>query len=135
MRSRGRATVAGRQAENVVAMAMERPVPPKRLSPEQAKQWRELVDALPATWFRPEMLPMLETYCVSLVRAREIAAQVQALGKSPEPSDAYFKLLDRENLAHRSILHLATKLRLTPQSAYLNTKARPEVLRKPWEGR
>jgi hypothetical protein len=104
------------------------------LTKEQGQIWREIVDALPATWFRPEMLPMLETYCVSLVRAREIAAQVAALGKSPEPSDAYFKLLDRENLAHRAIL-LATKLRLTPQSAYLNTKARPEVLRKPWEGR
>lgn len=133
MRLRGRATVATKQAENLFRMAQERPDPPARLTPEQAAQWRELVGALPATWFRTEMLPVLETYCVSLDRAREIARQVAALGKNPEPSEAYFKLLDRENLAHRSILHLATRLRLTPQARYLRTKARPEVVRKPWE--
>jgi hypothetical protein len=62
-----------------------------------------------------------------------LAAQLAALGKNPEPSEAYFKLLDRENVAHRSVLHLATRLRLTPQATYLRTKAKPDVMRKPWE--
>jgi hypothetical protein len=81
------------------------------------------------------MLPVLEAYCRNTFRARSIAAEINKLGKSPEPTDAYFKLLDAENQMMRSLVTQAMKLRLTPQAAYdKRVKRAPAVLHKPWEG-
>jgi phage terminase small subunit len=106
------------------------------LNDEQAKHWREIVAKMPAHWFRTEALQVLEAYCVQIERRRLLAAKLNAMEKAGKSdSRQYADLEGRENVAVRALIHLATKLRLTPQSAYDKTKKRTVALRNPWEER
>jgi len=130
----GRVSPEARAAENaLLAMPTDRPKPPKTLTSGQAKLWTKIVEAMPANWFRAEMLEILEGYCVQVERYRTLAAQLNALQEAGNVDERYYALLRKEGLALRNMVSLATKLRLTPRSIYDKTKKRPVALRKPWD--
>jgi phage terminase small subunit len=117
----------------LLELPLARPEPPPALTPAQAKLWRKVVQAMPANWFRPEMLEGLEAYCVGVTRWRAIAARVNTLQDTGKVDDEFYRTVRQESQAMRAMMALATKLRLTPRSLYDKTKKRAVSLRKPWE--
>jgi phage terminase small subunit len=123
-----------RAAENtLVELQLSRPKPPKSLTAEQAKLWAKVVEAMPLGWFRPEMLEGLEAYCVAVTRWRVITADINRLQALGVVDETFYRAVQREALAMRAMMALATKMRLTPRSLYDKSKKRPVALRKPWE--
>lgn len=113
----------------------EKPDPPAELSDDEAKVWRNTVEAMRPGWFTAETLPLLQRYCVHVVLAQRIARAI-------DPADLendigrFDKLTSMHVRQTKAMLSCATKLRLTHQST-TNYKARKHDptarLRKPWE--
>ena len=62
--------------------SIARPEPPECLDVSARDVWLDVVDNLPADWFEPVMLPVLEQYCRHVVEARRLNALiVQAVEK------------------------------------------------------
>jgi phage terminase small subunit len=137
MHTRGRLSIEGQvaAARNVLIMPSSRPEPPKGLTSQQAKHWREIVARMPANWFLTEALPILEAYCVQITRQRHLAAKINKLEQAGDSDDKqYLTMLRKENAGVRALAILATKLRLTPQSTTNKAKQKPVVpMRNPWE--
>jgi hypothetical protein len=72
------------------------------------------VAAKPLGWFDPGSLPLLAQYCATLVRARELAEMLTVIAPDEKGAQALEVRLMGVN---GSCLALATKLRLTTQSA------------------
>ncbi len=60
MGTRGRKSAA---ELGVIQGIPERPDAPDELTPEQAEEWRAVVDRMPVDWFRREIWPLLCAYC------------------------------------------------------------------------
>ena len=131
-----------RQSTEALAIATVsipvRPEPPERLSKEEAKLWREIVDSKPVDWFDADTRPLLEAYCQAIsfqwMIAREIATGFADMG-SVLPLE---KLHSMQEKNAKLLAQLATKMRLTPQSRYTpkaastaNRKA-GGITNKPW---
>ena len=118
------------------AMLVERAPPPEHLTPEQAQVWREVLDDLPADWFRPSNLPLLEPYCRHVVASRRVAQLIELEEKSdafdPESYNRLLRMQDRET---RALATMGTKLRLTQQSLKHQDAVKPRQApgRKPWQ--
>ena len=141
MGARGRKSVAD-LAVVPVAPRLRRPPPPDGLTDEQAKLWRDVVDAMPAGWFGRETHEVLVNYCRHTVRHRFLSRQLDAC-----PNDA---LASGDGLEHwnrlaaaaeresRAALACARSLRLTQQSQMRPETAgrlreRVPTTRPPWE--
>lgn len=138
----------------------QRPKPPGHLSKAEAAVWRLAVGRMPATWFTPEMFPLLENHCCHVCMGRDLMIEIhevkEELARLRDKSEG----VDPETLADvrksikvkRDYLHdlmakhldqskaaasLATKLRLTPQSRYQPNTAGaigpPPPRKMPWE--
>lgn len=115
---------------------VRRPMPPADLSDEQKQEWLAVVNRLPAEWFPRETHAVLAQYCRHVVAARRIAQLVDRMesdqeGFSIEEYDRLLKMQEREG---RALSSLATRMRLTQQSTYDETKrksTKKEV--RPWE--
>ena len=59
------------------ASRIQRAEPPERLNKEEAEVWRTIVGRLPPEWFPAETLPLLEEYCVHVIRSRMIAEWIK----------------------------------------------------------
>lgn len=120
--------------------AIRRPRPPDELTDEQARIWREIVDQLPADWFRRENFPLLVQYCRHVSRARHLAQLIERVQDDPNfGADAYAKLLQTEEQQSRALAALATRMRLSQQSSYSDKKAKAGrssltigAIGKPW---
>jgi phage terminase small subunit len=114
----------------------QRPDPPEHLTPEEAKVWNMSVGGMRPTWFNPASEAMLEGYCVQVATGQKIAAELRGVDiKTEYPRFAKLARIHRD--VTRSILSLATKLRLTPSS---NRQGIAEARvaysgPKPWEPR
>lgn len=92
----------------------KRPEPPEWLNEEAAGHWRRIVADKPLGWFDAGSLPLLAQYCASLVRARQLAEQLEAV----LPADKGAQALEVRLMGlNGSCATLATKLRLAVQSA------------------
>jgi phage terminase small subunit len=130
----GRTSAETKEAESaLVELQLSRPKAPESLTAEQAKLWNKVTQAMPLGWFRAEMLEGLEAYCVAVTRWRAITADINRLQALGVVDEAFYKAVQREALAMRAMMALATKMRLTPRSLYDKSKKRPVALRKPWE--
>jgi hypothetical protein len=118
-----------------------RPAPPAELTPEQAEEWVAIVNAMPADWFdhAPELLV---AHVRHVCTARLLAAQINAFDPAWLASDEglkrYDKLLAMRERETKSMMSLATKMRLTQQSRYRADRAAVAVKnaptgRRPWE--
>lgn len=107
---------------------------PAHLGPEQAVEWRAIVNRLPAEWFPRETLALLESYCNHVVEARHIQKMCEQYQESDEFDVKEYKTLRQMyELESRAASSLATRMRLTQQSTYDKEKKKPKSGVKPWE--
>lgn len=96
--------------------------PPAELTDEQARVWRETVEARSADYFGEDAAPLLEEYCRVVVMCRLLAVQIEAAIAGGEPGELK-ALLDMRDKESRRLTSIATKLRITNQSRYTPDKA------------
>lgn len=134
--------VRGRQGSAEIAVigpngieTVSRPHAPNDLTEEQAEEWREIVNRMPADWFPRETHPMLAQYCRHVVRARRLAQLLDKVESSEEfDVKEYRDLLRSEEEQSRALASLATKMRISQQTTYDKSKKKPSSNRKLWEG-
>lgn len=136
---RGRKSAA--DVLTVVQMTGARMPAPPHLTPEQAAEWRAIVDSLPADYFRPGDAPLLAAYCMAAVFYRRAAADMEQRGmymaddKGREFVNPSHQVLTSQA---SSMAQMAVKLRLCPSARYsekqassrAGTASRPS---RPWE--
>lgn len=129
MRQRGRVSAV---ALSVVAGETEEgPEPLEHLPPAAKKVWRDTVDSLPPDWFNKDTYPLLEQYCVTVVRLRGVNEKLATMTTGTEP---YFRLVYLENKLQQLICVLATKMRIAQQSTYDKSKRKAaKAKQKLWE--
>lgn len=125
----------------MVRVSDARIAPPEHLTPEQAGEWRAIVDSLAADFFRPGDVPLLAAYCIAASFYKRAAADIEARGMSLEDSRGR----EYVNPSHQlltsqaaSMAQMAQKLRLCP-SARVQGKAAAKAVgdgalpKRPWE--
>jgi hypothetical protein len=155
----------GRKSAETLAMQAlpevfpQRPKPPRHLSKAEATVWRSAVGRMPATWFTPEMFPLLENHCCHVCMGRDLMIEIHEVKEELERLKEKSGGMDPDTLADvrrlikvsRDHLHdlmarhleqskaaasLATKLRLTAQARYQPNTAGaigPPPRKLPWE--
>lgn len=124
MESRGRQSESEREVSSVVRIADVRPEPPAELGPDEAIEWRRVVNSMPLGWYRNEYHGVLIPYCEQIVVGRQCAAQARELtDKFGADLDLYIKLTKMAERANRAVDKFGTTLRVTPQSRYDREKA------------
>ncbi len=119
-----------------------RPDPPEHLGEGAVKVWRATVNSLPADWFSPGTLPLLEAFCGLTVSQHNTIMAVQRIEREANDfqRDEWGRVLKQLGELSGRIATLATRMRLTPQSRYgargADTAARSVGdVPKPWEFR
>ena len=113
--------------------AWERPEPPERLSPEEACVWKSAVEGMKPGWFNPASEALLEAYCLQVMIGRQVAKEMRGL---PVDDRRFGKLARLHRDCSRSMLTLATKLRLCPSSNRAGiAEGRGYAGPKPWDWR
>ena len=141
MGARGRKSAAELSAISSGGLEIHRrPEPPAHLGDEAVAIWRAVVNSLPADWFTPGTLPLLDALCGLTVSQRFTlrALQVVERGGDDFDRDEWERLLKQLGEISGRIATLATRMRLTPQSRYgargADTAGRlPPDGPKPWE--
>jgi hypothetical protein len=132
MKQRGR-----KSGRSVVSLsdiaAVRRPDPPAELRGEQREEWRSIVGAMPAEWFRRESHPLLMQYCRQVCRARHLAQLIDEAERA-DPFDVkdWRELVRDESALATSLSNLATRMRLAQSSTYSKDKARGVTIEQPW---
>jgi len=115
-----------------VVETLKRPKAPAELTLDEANEWRELINVLPADQYSPDVYPVLIQLCRHKVNARRLSDMKQDyIGKKDIAGELGIMKLEEEQ--SRVIAMLMTKLRLTPQSRYDAKKKRGPTSKKPWE--
>jgi hypothetical protein len=114
---------------------VRRPEPPACLNVECADEWRAVVGAMSADYFRPETLALLEQRCRHVVWARRLAQLIEAEELKGEQFDErrYSGLLRVAAVQSHAIAALDTKLRLTQESVYDRSDPKPAAKKRPWQ--
>jgi len=113
---------------------VRRPEPPACLNVECADEWRAVVGAMAADYFRPETLALLEQRCRHVVWARRLAQLIEAEELKETFDDAHYRgLLRVAALQSHAIAAIDTKLRLTQESVYDRSDPKPSAKKRPWE--
>lgn len=119
--------------------AIQRPLPPEELTPEQAGEWRAIVNRMPADWFPRETHPLLTQYCRHAVNCRRIGGMIADFESQPSDDEnwlqTYDKLLKMQDREGRALSSLATRMRISQHAQY-NHKKKTGVAspaKKPWE--
>ena len=140
MRQRGRKSAAELELSVIKAETAFRPPAPSDLTPEQADEWRSVVNRMPADWFSAENTALLSQLCRHVVAARRCAQLIAAAEASDDFTiESYDRLLKMQERETRACATLAVKMRLAQ-----STRMRPETastaisrdpgVRRPWEG-
>ena len=139
MGTRGRKSAA---EMGVIHGLPQRPDAPAELTPEQAKEWREIVTSLPVDWFSRAVWPLLCAYCRHIINARHIAGLIEearSADLNDRPALMKFKrLLSMQERQSSALMGLATRMRITNQSRYTAKSAATAARTgsggpKPWE--
>jgi len=117
--------------------AVPRQPSPAELTDEEAAEWTDIVNRMPAEHFGRETQGLLAQYCRHVVRARKIATMLHRMECGDDFKitewDRLTKMMRRETEAIKS---LASAMRLSQQAVYGPEKrtGRPKSGSKPWEG-
>ena len=135
MGNRGRKSAA---ALSVVPPAdpldLGRPDPPAGLTVEQATEWRAIVCRMASDRFPRETHALLADYCRRVCRARRIARLIEKLEHARTMDvDEYDKLARMADRESRTMLTLATGMRMTQYQEYAKEKTKGKTRRRPWE--
>jgi hypothetical protein len=140
MGSRGRKSASELSTVGPGGIALvRRPEPSEHLDEDATTIWQATVNSLPADWFSPGALPMLEALCVLAVSQRYTLRALQKIerGRDDFDHDDWQRVQKQLGEISARISALATKLRLTPQSKYgaraAATAAGRGSARKLWE--
>jgi hypothetical protein len=98
-----------------VLSAPPRLAPPPTLSAAEREVWRSTTDALPPDWFAADNAPLLERFCVHVVRARCLEAAVRETDPANDLA-RYAKLTRLSGEETGRMLAVARSLRLTLQA-------------------
>jgi hypothetical protein len=115
--------------------AIQRPDAPYDLTDEQAQEWWAVVARMPADWFPRETHALLSQYCRHVVSARRVAQLIAAEEAKDELDiEAYDRLGKMAERESRVLASLATKMRISQQSTYDQSKSKkPKALTGvPW---
>jgi phage terminase small subunit len=113
----------------VPAAPIPREPPPACLTPEEAAEWRRVVESLPAHWFPGASFTLLEIYCQVVTNARWLAVQMAAHERgSPEWRQWHALYVMEAKLT----VQLATRLRLHPRWERTTVRKVPSGPR-PWD--
>ncbi len=131
MGTRGRKSAA---ELGVIQGIPERPDAPDELTPEQAEEWRAVVDRMPVDWFGREIWPLLCAYCRHVTNARHIAGLIEDAHKGDLTDRKALmrlnRLLSMQERQCNALMGLATRMRLTNQSRYTASSAATQAKRK-----
>ena len=126
----------------VVPAFRQRLEPHSSLTDMQKGLWAEIVDSLPADFFRPGDVPLLAAYCKAwsfyLLASAEIESQGVTL--ADDKGRRYANPASSMVVTQASAMaQMATKLRLAPSSRYTEKSAQTKtasgaVGAKPWAG-
>ena len=120
----------------VPVVAMTRMAPPRGLSDDESRLWREVVDSKPVEWFQPDSAPLLTEYVRAVVMSGQLDIQVKAALVGGETGELK-ALLDMRDKESKRVVSIATKLRLTQQSRYTPQAAATANKKaaggRPWE--
>ena len=141
MRQHGRKSAA---QLSIVPFAMEKaPDAPAELTMQQRDIWKSITSRMPVDWFTPDTIPLLIALCRHICLSKLLGEELDMITRRSlmtEKRLARFERLQKMYfLESRAMCTVATKLRLTPQSAYDKTEARQAQKRsaklsaKPWE--
>ena len=143
MATRGRKSTA---SQKVVAIGATnaRLQPPEHvpLDDDMRRVWDEIVNSLPADYFRPGDGPLLAAYCVATVFFVRAMEEVQAHGPmilNPDNGRYYANPAQQLLVTQTSAMAgLAVKLRLCPSARYSTKSASTKTDnstrgKKPWE--
>jgi len=141
MGARGRKSAAELSAISCDGIELHRrPEPPEHLGDNAAEIWRAIINSLPADWFSPGTLPLLEAMCSLAVSQRYTVRSLQVLERDGADFDRgeWERLQKQLGEVSGRIATLATRMRLTPQSRYGPRAAAtagqlPPDGPKPWE--
>jgi len=116
-----------------------RMAPPSWLTPAQAREWRGIVDSLPASYFRPSDEPLLAAYCTAAAAHREAAEMLAREGLILEGAKGYrFPNPAAAIMSQQAstMSQLGTKLRLTPQARIAKGEKAPKGVSgvRPFDG-
>ena len=94
--------------------------PPPALGEREAVEWRAITTGLGAAWFPRECHALLTAYCTIKTQLDDVHQALAAFGSSiPEDRPGWERYRELAKLRGQligSLISLATKLRLTPQS-------------------
>lgn len=131
--SRGRKSAASLTVVRVESLHKP-PAVPGELAPGAATLWTQIIKSVPAEFFSPGDLPLLESYCVSFDRKRRIDAQILEHGLMYDGEVHPGLRISRDEAS--LMASLAVKLRLCQSS---RTRPDASILNKvgtgkrPWE--
>lgn len=136
---RGRKSVGDLLA--VVPFSDARLPAPAHLTPAQSAEWRDIVNSLPADYFRPGDAPLLAAYCMAATFYKRAAAEMEARGMvmTDDRGREYVNPAHQVLTSQASAMaQMAVKLRLCPSARYtdkgtatkLGSSAQPA---RPWE--
>ena len=114
---------------------LPRPKPPPSLSAEAADEWRKIVDAMAAEYFRPETHALLELRCQHFAWSRDLRQAIQAELQKPAEEfqeQRYQRLMQLAAMQTRAIAIIDSKLRLTHESVYDRSEPKPTAKARPW---
>ena len=115
---------------------MTRMAPPRGVSDDESRLWREVVDSKPVEWFQPDSAPLLTEYVRAVVMSGQLDIQVKAALVGGETGELK-ALLDMRDKESKRVVSIATKLRLTQQSRYTPQAAATANKKaaggRPWE--
>jgi hypothetical protein len=144
----GKAGRSGKKSAEALSVVAEHAIGPARaeapdhLTPDQAEEWRRVVDACASDWFPAETHGTLEGYCRHTVSVREIDALVEEVkagdGEPIEKVGALDKLLKMRDREGRAAMAHARSLRITNQALTNHKKDRSPQdgggqAKKPWQ--
>jgi hypothetical protein len=135
MGARGKKSVA---SLSVVApggiAAIERPEAPADLTDEQAAEWLNVVNRMPADWFPAETHRLLAQYCCHAVQARYVSQMISNLLAEEQTNNwllDYDRLLKMQERESRAMTALARGMRITQQSTYSKHQGKGSGFKKP----
>jgi hypothetical protein len=133
--NRGRPSAASILSEAKLIEATERPRPPHDLNDEEVEVWVKVAGAQVPDWFNDANLPLLAQYCRHSVHARRIGELIEKASGDPDLAVRdYNRLLIMQSRETRTMMLLATKMRIAQQSVKNQRGNKKNVSAKPWEG-
>jgi P27 family predicted phage terminase small subunit len=127
MNQRGRKSAAERAANVVSITGKQRRLrPPDHLSGAEREIFADLVGACDPEAFRPTDLPLLSSYATAIAQERDAVAHLQREGYVIAGRPSPWIIIKEK--AHREMVALSMRLRLSPQGRNHRKEIKPDNL-------